>query len=72
MATLPPSGAGYSHEAIAWSVPERLKWAAQAPGFETLPVERIWATALACATLKGMSEHFLLQARRHTLAIDPR
>ena len=65
------SDAGYSQEAIAWSVPERLKWAAQAPGFEPVPVERIWATELACATLKGINEHFLLQARRRAPSARP-
>ena len=60
--------AGFTAEAIAWSVPERLRAvtaeAASSTGEPVVVAERVWATLLSVAALKGMPEHFLLQARR--------
>ena len=52
--------AGFNIDAIAWSMPRGLRWAAaEAP---LLPAERVWTTLLCCAALEGMAEHLLLQA----------
>ena len=56
---------GFDHGAIDWSIGDVLRAAAaetEAEGADKLPIRRIWATLLAAAVLRGMDEHFLLQA----------
>lgn len=60
------SRAGFSSEAIVWSMPAQLKAAAEAAGPGGVPADlcrRIWTTLLCVAALKAMNECYLLRAR---------